>query len=204
MKKKKEIQDNKAQAKLNTDKDNYRNRLFKWFQNNILKKDGALPSPDKGLVQLVLRTWSKLRYGKDASEKTRDRVVTVGLSKVLHDYIDVPNQALSGDIMTQKFLELSNYVAKVKVLATLLANFICLEQLTANEDLPCADAKFYSACLAACSSRKCGHDSVHEAFNRFCTSTGNTALPRHSGVTTLFERQVRTAFPSYFDCFITD
>jgi hypothetical protein len=186
-----EIKTNKASAKEDTESNSYRNRLFRVFGDSIRLKSGGLPSPIKGLVELTLRTWTKLRYGKNVSEDIRDRTVTVGIQKVLRTICYVPGtQELTAESIQSKFIELSDYVSRVRVLASLLANFICLEKLDNGLDLPETDAKFFSACLCVSRSSKGGSVSIHEAFQRFCTATGNIPLSKKIGVSTLFERQV--------------
>lgn len=189
-----ELKANRASAKEDTDADSYRNRLLRCFGDSIRLKKGGLPSPIKGLVELTLRTWTALRYGKDVSQETRDRTVTVGVQKVLRTICYVPGtHVLTAESIQNKFIELSDYVSRVRVLASLLANFICLVSLDNNTDLPKADAQFFSACLSACRTSKGGNTSVHEAFQRFCTATGNIPLPKKTGVSTMFERQVRVS-----------
>lgn len=185
-----EIKANKARSKEDTSSDNYRNRLFHLFGEKVQKKDGELPSAIKLLVELTLRTWTALRYGKDTSQEIRDRTITVGVQKVIRTNCYLPGAELTAEVIQDKFIELSSYASKVRVLASLLANFICLEHLDQGTDLPDADLKFFSACLSAARSSKGGDQSVHAAFQRFCTATGNTALPKKTGVSTLFEREV--------------
>ena len=187
---KEEIREDRSAKKECTEEDTYRNRLFRFFGNNIRKKDGGLPSPITKLVEMTLRTWTRLRYGDKVSQECRNRTITVGLDKVLVDTFAIPSPDLDKMSMTERFQDLSDYVAKVKVLASLFANFNNLEAFQAGEPLPEANAKYYSTCLMACSSRKGGERKIHESFTRFCEQTGNTPLPKKTGVSTLFERQV--------------
>ena len=189
-KSKDDIRQAKADGKNDTATNNYRNRLLAAFGNKIMKKDGTLPSAIKELVSLTLRTWTKLRYGEDAVQTTRDRTVTVGVQKVLLDEFNIPEITLNREVMQSKFIELSDYVARVKVMASMFANFYSLEQIDKGEEFPKANAKFYSACLMAASARKGGDKAIHQSFQRFCTLTNNQTMPKGKGVSTLFERQV--------------
>lgn len=188
-----QLASNRASSKEDTGKDNYRNRLFRLFGNRINKKDGTLPSAIKGLVELTVRLWNVLRHGSDVSQEGRPRVITVGVDKVILSGELVPGRKgtpLTGHEIQTRFQDLSNYVAQVKVLASLLANFICLEKLHADSPLPHLNTQFYEGCLTVCRSAKGGSPETRQAFERFCTASGNQALQKESGVNALFNRQV--------------
>jgi hypothetical protein len=182
---------NRALKKEDTDTKNFRNRLLSRCESSVRKKDGSLPSSIKGLVQLVLRTWSNIRYGQNESLGIRDRVITVGLKKVLNHDVISKGSMLTGSIMESRFMMLSNYCSKVRVMASLLANFIAMEAFAEGEMIE-IDEKFYSGCLQASRSGMCkAQPHIKEAFDRFCTSTGMIPETKMAGVSTLFERQVR-------------
>jgi hypothetical protein len=185
---KEQIKSEKADKKNDAESDNFRNRLCRLFPTAVLKKDGGLPSPIKGLVHLALRTWANLRYGQNEALGVRDRTVTVVVQKLLNQDVISTGGALTGDEMAAKFMDLSSYASKVRVMASLLANFIFMEHV--GSSLPEADAKFYSKCLQVCRSGKTKHADVTAAFQRFTAATGMVAEPARQGVSTLFERQV--------------
>jgi hypothetical protein len=187
---KEQIKSEKAGKKDDTESDNFRNRLARLFPAAVLKKDGGLPSPIKGLVQLALRTWANLKYGQNEALRVRDRIVTVGVQNVLNRDVTSTGGALTGDELAATFMDLSSYASKVRVMASLLANFIFMEHVDRDEPVPEADAKFYSKCLQVCRSTKTNHAGVTDAYQRFTTATGMVAEPARKGVSTLFERQV--------------
>lgn len=170
--------------------DNYRNRLLNQFGNAIFKIDGTLPSHIKGLCELTLRTWSALQYGKQAAPIIRDRTVTVGLGKVLNKTIISKNNKLTPESMRERFVEISHHVSRVRVIASLFANFLNLQALETNRSLPEADQKFFSGCLNLSRSGKAKNGEMCTAFIQFTSMTGIKAEPSVPGVSTVFERQV--------------
>jgi hypothetical protein len=165
----------RAAKKADTSRDCFRNRLFACFGSLIHTISGALPSADKGLVSLVLRTFVKLKHGEDASLKERTRVVTVGLKTVLHD------DTQTEDVI-QKLKAVSDYMSECRVNASLLANHMFLTLYSRNEAFPERTKQFFGDCLKACGGSTGGSAAVKAAFVAFSAATGITALPPEPGV----------------------
>lgn len=195
----------RKEKKEDTTTHSYRNRLFAQCKNAVKLKSGGLPSPIKGLVELSLRVWSNIRYGQNRSLGLRDRVITVGLKKVLNEHVDSKAASLTGEIMEERFILMSNYCSQVRVKASLFANFIHMKAFMENNPIA-ADEKFYSQCLILCrGSKPNGKDpTMVDLFKDFESRTGLHAEPKMQGVSTLFERQVWYVYnlKIYCRCFI--
>jgi hypothetical protein len=176
----------RKKAKTELDANNLRNRLFKSFGDAIRRKDGQLPSHVKLLASLMLRTWGVLSRGKDEVRPERIRTIPVGLATVLRDS---PIEGVTALTMAQRFTEVSDHASKVRVNASLLANFIFIRALTLGGGLPNADKAFFTACLSCCRGASTSSRAVVEEFAAFSAATGITAYPPMAGTTRVFENQ---------------
>lgn len=165
----------RASKKADTTRDCFRNRLYLCFGSLINTISGALPSADKGLVSLILRTYVKLKHG-NASLKERTRVVTVGLSTVLND-------DTQSDTVLEKLKAASDYMSQCRVNASLLANYIMINLFHKNQEFPERNKAFFDDCLKMCGgSKSCSSDLVREHFGRFCTETNFTPQQLQPGI----------------------
>lgn len=167
----------RAAKKADISTDSFRNRLFSLFGRLIHTVAGALPSPEKGLVALVLKTFVKLKHGEEKVYKERTRVVTVGLRTVLHE-------DSQRDAVIQRLTAVSNYMSQCRVNASLLANYILLKLYSQREPFPVRDKEFFCDCLSVCGgSASGGSDSIRAHFKTFCAETGITPVQAEPGVT---------------------
>lgn len=176
---------NRVTAKLNTECNNLRNRLYRLFGNTIHLKNGTLPSEKQNLTDLLLRTCSKLKHGVDADLSSRSRVVTIGLATVLHD----TNMAVTADDIQKTILEASDHVSKVRVMASQLTNFICIRNYSQGLPFPERNEQFYTACLACCRSSRTSYQAVKDSFAEFTAATGITPISALKGTSQIFTYQ---------------
>ena len=151
--------------------DNLRNRLIDRFGLDYVKKvDGSLPSESLYQEQMMITCFERLRGLEDGKGvDIRERVVTCGLKTVIHEH-------LREDIVNTLMI-LSDFVSKVRVSASLLANYVNMKCMEEGVPLPVASAVFFKHCLNCFSGSGGASDLVNRHFNEFVTRTG--LLPVH-------------------------
>lgn len=167
--------DARASKKLDTTRNNLRNRLFARFGSLIHTIKGTLPSPDKGLVSLILRTFVKIKHGVDANLDERTRVVTVGLKTVLHDDAHT-------DRILNKLKAVSDFMSECRVNASLFANYVMLQCFKEDVPFPVRDKEFFNDCLKICGGSTGGCQMLKNHFSDFKAETGIDALKAEPGV----------------------
>ncbi|KAG5186312.1 hypothetical protein JKP88DRAFT_272602 [Tribonema minus] len=183
---KKKTAEDRAKVKTDTDVNNLRNRLFKAFGDAIRLKNGELPSAVKLLSSLLLRTFGVLKRGKDEVRPERVSTIPIGLKTVLRDS---PIEGITVDTIINKFTAVSDHASKVRVNASLLANYIFIRALQEDDQLPVANAAFFKACLSCCRGAVTGCVAVKQRFVEFSAATGITAYQPMPGTTRVFENQ---------------
>jgi hypothetical protein len=176
----------RKRAKTELHQDNLRNRLFKVFGDAIRLKNGELPSQVKLLASLLLRTFGVLKWGGGAKRAERISTIPVGLKSVIRDS---PIEGITAEFMMNKFKAVSDHASKVRVNASLLANYIFIKALNKEDRLPEADSAFFKTCLSCCRGATTSNTVVKGIFQEFSAVTGITAIPTMSGTTRVFENQ---------------
>ncbi|KAG5187392.1 hypothetical protein JKP88DRAFT_307649 [Tribonema minus] len=176
----------RKKAKTELDGDCLRNRLFRAFGDAIRLQNGGLPSPVKLLASLMLRTFGVLKWGKDEDRPERISTIPIGLRTVLRDS---PIEGITVDAMVEKFTAVSDHASKVRVNASLLANWIFIRALDEDDTLPKTDEAFFKACLSCCRGAATACLAVKQKFDEFSFATGIVAYPSMAGTTRVFENQ---------------
>lgn len=131
------------------------------YPNEICTKEGKIPRKSKG--DFCCQLFSKVRLGIDKSQELRTRTVTSGFTK-----ISIPRNRP----MFQGFIdEAVDHLSKLRILASLFANFLFLSRIENGLELPEANESFYTACLSACSEGS-GGKSLKQEFDTFQDLTG--------------------------------
>ncbi|KAG5184129.1 hypothetical protein JKP88DRAFT_244994 [Tribonema minus] len=91
--------------------------------------------------------------------------------------------------MVEKFTAVSDHASKVRVNASLLANWIFIRALDEDDTLPKADEAFFKACLSCCRGAATACLAVKQKFDEFSFATGIVAYPYMAGTTRVFENQ---------------
>ena len=120
-------------------------QLQQEFGEAILKKDDKQPDLNRKVPALLFRTFSVLKQGKDTHRSTKQSCVVLSLQKFLR------SRSVNHLITREEFIDqikvASDYVSRVRVAASLFANWIFIKKLAAGEPLPDASTAFFTACL---------------------------------------------------------
>lgn len=162
-----ESQRKKTIAKDDLESDNLRNRLIKKFGDSCVRlKDGKLPSQLQKQQEMLIRAFRRIK-GDEGAVKTRTRVVTARLDKIL----------LDDDVVREGILRAVDRVSRTRVLASLLANFIFMKKHESDEALPVADQNFFTGCLSACRGSKGGAAFIHQFWKTLKDETKLKDVP---------------------------
>ncbi|KAG5178231.1 hypothetical protein JKP88DRAFT_248313 [Tribonema minus] len=152
----------------------------------------------------MLRTFGVLKWGKGEDRPQRISTTPIGLRTVLRDS---PIEGITVDAMVEKFTAVSDHASKVRVNASLLANYIFIRSLHDDDTLPLADQAFFTACLSCCRSADTRCTTVKQRFAEFSAATGIVAYPSMPGTTRVFENQAQdmaTAANTFIDVHFGD
>ncbi|KAG5178028.1 hypothetical protein JKP88DRAFT_350433 [Tribonema minus] len=181
-------------------------RLYWEFGDSVLLPNGDFPSTTRSVLRTVLRTYEReagrLPQGEDVF--LRYKTITCCLQDVLHRHGQLHIQ--------ERMQEISDYIGKVRHLASLLSNYICdwhlAQAQAAHQQFPVADRDFFLACLA-CFVQGAGWGqvpaSVAARFQELCNASGLQALPPPVPRPRLFEMfkyvatQMATAAGTYIN-----
>ncbi|KAG5192221.1 hypothetical protein JKP88DRAFT_251040 [Tribonema minus] len=117
-------------------------RLINRFgQAAVNTAQGHEPSHTRQLHETLLRTFERRRriLGADQGVKLRHKTVSCSLAKVLHRH---PSLEIARTLQ-----DATDYVGKVRHLASLLANYICTWKLDLGQPFPDATQRFFMECL---------------------------------------------------------
>jgi hypothetical protein len=152
--------------------DNLRNRLIRRFGAEYVKKvNGELPSEILQQEQMVVTCFERLRGLKDGhGVKDRTRVVTIGLSTVVTrpDIVD-------------GLRRLSDFVSKVRVAASLFANYVNMKMLEQGERPPEPVPDFFKQCLNLFRGSGKASELLQGHFAVFTRQTGLAAYSWSGG-----------------------
>ncbi|CAM9531290.1 unnamed protein product, partial [Pylaiella littoralis] len=139
--------------------------LQRLYPNEFCTKEGKDPRKYKG--DYCCQLFSKIRLGMDKSQKLRTRTVTSGFTSTV-----VPTKkALFQGIVD----EVVDHLSRVRILASLFANFLILYRIEHGIEIPEVNEKFYTSCLSACSEGSRG-GGLNGEFNIFQEKTGLTRI----------------------------
>ena len=135
--------DNKRRKiKHSTDEFTFLQDLERLYPNEFKTKSETIPRKYKG--EYCCQLFSRIRLGIDKSQTLRTRTVTSGFTSI------VKPQKLE---MFQDMIDKSvDHLSRLRVLASLFANFIILNRIKENIEIPEPDKDFYTKCLSACSA----------------------------------------------------
>jgi hypothetical protein len=170
--KKEKIAADRKKKKEDTTVDNCRNRLIQRFGERVvqkLSKDGdvqGLYSESQDQEELFLRAFDRVR---GHHFEPRHRVVSIGLRTALKD------TSFKQDIVV-KLNELVEYFSKLRVYASLFANFVAITCLSTAAPLPVVDDKFFRNCFGVF-FRPDPANPLSPYMARFTQHTGISTLP---------------------------
>jgi hypothetical protein len=121
-------------------------QLYWEYGDSVLLPNGNLPSTNRAVLRTVLRTYEREagRLAQGEQVPLRYKTITCCLQDVLHRHGKLH--------IVERMQEISDYVGKVRHLASLLSNYICdwhlAQALPGQQQFPEADRDFFLACLA--------------------------------------------------------
>jgi len=162
-----------------TSDEDFLKQICTQFPVSTLKKDGSRPVLHKNIPAFLCRTFSILKEGGTKHRAVRQSCVTLGLDKFLRRS-SIKNLLTQGE-MADQIRAASNYISRLRVPASLLANWICIRRLAAGEKLPDASNEtFFTACLQILTGAKPSTRAtvnVEEEFDQFRAATGIDVIP---------------------------
>jgi hypothetical protein len=115
------------------------------FGDALLKKDNKEPDINRKVPALLCRTFSVLKQGDKAHRATKETCVILSLQKFLRRAS--VKQLITRDEFIDSVKLASDYITKLRVAASLFANWIFIKKLEAGDPLPDPSTAFYTACL---------------------------------------------------------
>ena len=131
------------------------------YPEKYLTKDGNIPRKYKGTYCCQL--FSRVKFGRNMSQKLRMRTVSVGFRAATTDG--------KREAFQEKVDTAVDHLSRERVLASLFANFIFMERLQNGSAVPEPDRSFFKSCLSACINSR-GGGTLNADFDRFCALTG--------------------------------
>lgn len=131
------------------------------YPEKYLTKDGNIPRKYKGTYCCQL--FSRVKFGRNMSQKLRTRTVSVGFRAAPTDG--------EREALHEKSDTAVDHLSRERVLASLFANFIFMERLQNGSAVPEPDRSFFKSCLSACINST-GGGTLNADFNHFCALTG--------------------------------
>ena len=137
------------------------------YPEKFKTKSGNIPIKFKG--EYCCQLFSKVRIGKDNSQTLRTRTITSGFTSIVK-----PKKLEMFQDMIDKSVD---HLSRLRVLSSLFANFIILNRIKENIEIPEPNEKFYNKCLSACSDGSSENYLTREFYN-FHKKTGLKKIPK--------------------------